>query len=67
MKKIIITTTSFGEYDREPIDILEKAGFEILLNPCGRKLKKTRLLIFAKMLQALLQEQKRLMPMSLKN
>lgn len=40
MRKVIITTTSFGEYDREPIDILEKVGFETLLNPYGRKLKK---------------------------
>ena len=48
MKKIIITTTSFGEYDREPIDILEKAGFEILLNPCGRKLKKDEVIDLCK-------------------
>lgn len=40
MRKVIITTTSFGEYDIEPIDILEKAGFETILNPYGRKLKK---------------------------
>lgn len=40
MKKIVITTTSFGEYDPEPLKLLEKSGFEAVLNPYGRKLKK---------------------------
>lgn len=40
MRKIIITTTSFGEFDKEPIHILESAGFETLLNPYKRKLEK---------------------------
>ncbi len=48
MRKVIITTTSFGEYDREPIDILEKAGFGTLLNPYGRKLKKDEVIDLCK-------------------
>ncbi len=38
--KIAITTTSFGEYDETPLNLLKEAGFEIILNPYGRKLKK---------------------------
>jgi len=38
--KIAITTTSFGEYDERPLKILKRNGFEIILNPYGRKLKK---------------------------
>ncbi|KWT92838.1 phosphoglycerate dehydrogenase [Candidatus Magnetominusculus xianensis] len=37
--KIAITTTSFGKYDEKPLLPL-RAGFEIALNPYGRKLKK---------------------------
>ncbi|MEO5359373.1 MAG: phosphoglycerate dehydrogenase [Nitrospirota bacterium] len=37
--KIAITTTSFGKYDEKPLLPL-RAGFEITLNPYGRKLKK---------------------------
>ena len=40
MKKIAITTTSFGKYDNEPLDLLRRNGFETVLNPYGRKLKK---------------------------
>lgn len=40
MYKIAITTTSFGKYDNEPLNLLRKNGFETVLNPYGRKLKK---------------------------
>ena len=38
MKKIGITTSSFGEYDKEVLSILQNEGFEVMLNPYGRKL-----------------------------
>jgi len=38
MKKITITTTSFGKNDKKPLGLLEKNGFEVMLNPYGRKL-----------------------------
>ncbi len=39
MLKIAITTTSFGEYDKRPLKLLERKGFRVILNSCGRKLK----------------------------
>ena len=36
--KTLVTTIPFGEKDRKPLDILENAGAEILINPLGRKL-----------------------------
>lgn len=38
MKKIAITTTSFGQFDKAPLELLSGRGFEIVLNPHGRKL-----------------------------
>eukprot|EP00831_Metopus_contortus_P014129 TRINITY_DN15821_c0_g2_i1.p1 TRINITY_DN15821_c0_g2~~TRINITY_DN15821_c0_g2_i1.p1 ORF type:complete len:350 (-),score=58.33 TRINITY_DN15821_c0_g2_i1:313-1362(-) len=35
---IAVTTSSFGVYDNEPLELLEKAGFKYRLNPYGRKL-----------------------------
>jgi D-3-phosphoglycerate dehydrogenase len=40
MSKIATTTTSFGKYDNEPLDLLRRNGFETVLNPYGRKVKK---------------------------
>lgn len=40
MKKITITTSSFGKIDRTPIEMLTKCGLEIILNPYGRKIVK---------------------------
>lgn len=40
MLKIAITTTSFGKYDNESLNLLRRNGFETVLNPYGRKLKK---------------------------
>lgn len=39
MPKIAITTTSFGEGDAGIVSLLEKEGFEVVINPYGRKLK----------------------------
>lgn len=37
MSKILITTSSFGEVDQEPLEKLKRSGFEIIQNPYGRK------------------------------
>ncbi|MEW5773111.1 MAG: phosphoglycerate dehydrogenase [Thermodesulfobacteriota bacterium] len=37
--RIAVTTSTFAEYSREPLDLLEAAGAEVVLNPLGRKLK----------------------------
>jgi D-3-phosphoglycerate dehydrogenase len=36
-QKILITTSSFGKVDSEPLDKLKRHGFEIVKNPFGRK------------------------------
>ncbi|EPR44079.1 D-isomer specific 2-hydroxyacid dehydrogenase NAD-binding protein [Desulfovibrio sp. X2] len=36
--RIAITTSSFAVYGRAPLELLERAGAEIVLNPHGRKL-----------------------------
>lgn len=38
MKHILVTTSSFGVYDRRPLAKLEKAGLMPVMNPHGRKL-----------------------------
>ncbi|MBU0568821.1 phosphoglycerate dehydrogenase [bacterium] len=37
--KTLISTRSFGEFDRKPLDKLKEAGFEIVPNPYGRSLE----------------------------
>lgn len=39
MNKILISSSTFGEYSSEPIDMLKKAGLEVVLNPYKRRLK----------------------------
>lgn len=36
--KILITTSSFGKLDKAPLNKLEQEGFEVVMNPHGRKL-----------------------------
>src|SRR5690554_2168474 len=36
---ILISTSSFGKQNRQPLDVLEAAGVAYQLNPYGRKLK----------------------------
>jgi len=36
--KITITTTSFAKFDDQPLKFLKDSGFEVILNPYGRKL-----------------------------
>jgi D-3-phosphoglycerate dehydrogenase len=40
MKKIAITTTSFGRYENRHLELLKENRLEVILNPHGRKLKK---------------------------
>jgi D-3-phosphoglycerate dehydrogenase len=37
--KVLISTTSFGNDDRTPLNLLEKKGFDIIFNPVQRKLE----------------------------
>ncbi len=40
MKKILVSTSSFAVESTAPLDVLREAGFEVALNPHGRKLTK---------------------------
>lgn len=48
MKKIAVTTSTFGEYDEKPLVALKEKGFEIGMNPYGRKLKEKEVVAFCK-------------------
>jgi D-3-phosphoglycerate dehydrogenase len=43
MSKVLITTVPFGEKNRLPLEQLEAAGIEYVVNPLGRKLKEDEL------------------------
>ena len=43
MYKLLITTVPFGDKNRLPIELLEAAGVEYVINPLGRKLKEDEL------------------------
>ena len=43
MPKVLITTVPFGDKNRLPLEFLEDAGIEYLINPLGRKLKEDEL------------------------
>jgi D-3-phosphoglycerate dehydrogenase len=43
MPKALITTVPFAETNRLPLELLEGAGIEYLINPIGRKLKEDEL------------------------
>ncbi len=36
--KIAVTTSTFAQYSKEPLDLLRAAGYEVVLNPHGRAL-----------------------------
>lgn len=36
--KVIISTSSFAKFDKKPLDMLEKEGLSVEMNPFGRKL-----------------------------
>lgn len=48
MKKIFISTFPFGQYNPEPIEILEKKGWDVQLNPTKRKLTSNEVADYAK-------------------
>jgi D-3-phosphoglycerate dehydrogenase len=43
MPKVLITTVPFADRNRLPLELLESAGIEYLINPLGRKLKEPEL------------------------
>ena len=43
MEKILITPRSFAKISDEPIRMLEKAGYEVILNPYGRIMTKEQM------------------------
>jgi D-3-phosphoglycerate dehydrogenase len=43
MPKALITTVPFGDRNRLPLELLESAGIEYVINPLGRKLKEPEL------------------------
>lgn len=47
MKKIVITTSSFAEHDKEALKLLESKGFHVELNPFARKISTKELIELA--------------------
>tara|TARA_B110001450_G_scaffold207151_1_gene197440 strand:- start:4066 stop:5049 length:984 start_codon:yes stop_codon:yes gene_type:complete len=43
MKKVLITTVPFADKNRIPLEMLEEAGIEYLINPLGKKLREEEL------------------------
>ena len=54
MKKIFISVYPFAKYDRLPLNLLEKKGFQISINPYSRKLTPEELLKYAQNAQGLI-------------
>src|SRR3989338_9996363 len=48
VKRIAVTTTSFGEYDDKPLKVLKEQGFAVSLNPRKRKMIKEEVIEFCK-------------------
>lgn len=48
MNKIAISTTTFGKYEKSPLELCKKCGYEIICNPYERKLKSVELVELAK-------------------
>ncbi|MFA5088792.1 MAG: phosphoglycerate dehydrogenase [Candidatus Omnitrophota bacterium] len=48
MRKVTITTSSFGQQDDSPIKLLKQKGYEITLNPHGRKVEPRELIELAR-------------------
>lgn len=44
MSRILITTSSFGKDDPSPLNLLQNAGYEAIINPYGRKLTEAEVL-----------------------
>lgn len=48
MAKVLITTVPFANVDRTPLDLLEKAGIDYLINPLNKKLTPSELKLLVK-------------------
>lgn len=46
--KVVINTSTFGEFSKEPLEMLERAGLEYCLNPYQRTLKANEVIALAK-------------------
>ena len=42
-RRVLITTVPFGQVNSQPLDLLEAAGIEYVINPIGRRLKEEEL------------------------
>lgn len=42
-KKVLISTSTFSEYNKEPLEMLNKSGLSVVLNPFKRKLKESEI------------------------
>jgi len=40
MKRVFVSTSSFGKFDKRPLELLKEAGLDVGLNPHGRTLTK---------------------------
>ena len=47
-KKVFISTSSFAKFDSRPLDELRNQGYDVLLNPHGRKMQPDELTNLAK-------------------
>ena len=45
MPRVLITTVPFADRDRRPIELLESANIDYLVNPLGRKLQEQDLIL----------------------
>ena len=41
--RVLVTTIPFSDKDKRPLELLNKAGAEVVINPLGRKLKEADL------------------------
>jgi D-3-phosphoglycerate dehydrogenase / 2-oxoglutarate reductase len=48
MPKIVVSTTSFAEFDKSPLTLCERSGYAVFLNPYRRKVKAEELVELAK-------------------
>ncbi len=44
MKKVLISTSSFGKYDKTPLDALKREKYRISFNPYGRELRESEIM-----------------------
>lgn len=67
MKRIFVSTYPFGQYNEEPISILRKEGWEVVLNPTKRKLTSEEVAEYAKDVDAIIAGTEDLTPLIQKN